>query len=43
MQCAQRAGVKFALALWGSKTTEQFETADYVLKEPKDILDLVNC
>lgn len=41
MQCAKSAGVKFALALWGSKTTEEFESADFVLKEPKDILDLI--
>ncbi|MBS4195766.1 HAD family hydrolase [Lederbergia citri] len=41
MQCANSAGVKFALALWGSKTTEGFESADFVLKEPKDILDLI--
>ena len=41
MQCAKSAGVKFALALWGSKSTEGFETADYVLKEPKDILELI--
>lgn len=39
MQCAKSAGVKFALALWGSKTTEGFESADFVLKDPKDILD----
>ena len=41
MQCAKSAGVKFALALWGSKTTEGFELADFILKEPKDILDLI--
>ena len=41
MQCANSAGVKFALALWGSKTTDGFESADFVLKEPKDILDLI--
>lgn len=41
MQCAQSAGVKFALALWGSKTIEGFKTADFVLTEPKDILDLI--
>ncbi|GIN57357.1 hypothetical protein J8TS2_16760 [Lederbergia ruris] len=41
MQCAKSAGVKFALALWGSKTVERFESADYILKEPKDILTLV--
>ena len=41
MQCAHSAGVKFALALWGSKKTEGFESADFVLTEPRDILDLV--
>lgn len=41
MECAKRAGVRFALALWGAKTTEQFESADYILKEPKDILTLI--
>lgn len=41
MQCAKSAGVKFALALWGSKTTEGFESVEFVLKEPKAILDLI--
>ncbi|EEK48424.1 HAD family hydrolase [Bacillus cereus ATCC 10876] len=41
MQCAKSAGVKFALALWGSKTSKGFEEADYVLKRPSDILDLI--
>ena len=41
MQCAKSAGVKFALALWGSKSTEGFESADFILKEPKDILGLI--
>ncbi len=41
MQCAKSAGVNFALALWGSKTTEGFESAEFVLKEPKAILDLI--
>lgn len=41
MQCAKSAGVKFALALWGSKSTEGFESADFILKEPKEILDLI--
>ena len=41
LQCAKSAGVKFALALWGSKTTEGFESADFVLKKPKNILDLI--
>ncbi|MFE6169584.1 HAD family hydrolase [Viridibacillus arvi] len=41
MQCANSAGVKFALALWGSKTTKGFESADYVLNAPKDILNII--
>ena len=41
MQCTKSAGVKFALALWGSKSTEGFESADFILKEPKDILGLI--
>lgn len=41
MQCANQAGVKFALALWGAKQTEGFESADYVLREPNDILSLI--
>ncbi|SIT91087.1 HAD family hydrolase [Edaphobacillus lindanitolerans] len=41
MQCAHGAGVKFALALWGAKTTDGFEAADYVLNEPEDILKLL--
>ncbi|MED1569527.1 HAD family hydrolase [Bacillus paramycoides] len=41
MQCAKSAGVKFALALWGARTREGFEQADYVLNTPKDILDLI--
>ncbi|WP_057914459.1 HAD family hydrolase [Peribacillus muralis] len=40
MQCAQQAGVKFGLALWGSKTTEGFE-ADHIFKEPKEILEVM--
>lgn len=42
MQCAQRAGVKFALALWGAKKTEGFESADFLLHEPKDLLEIIN-
>lgn len=41
MQCAKAAGVKFGLALWGSKTMEGFELADYVFKEPKEVLEIV--
>ncbi|CEG22799.1 Pyrophosphatase PpaX [Planococcus massiliensis] len=42
MQCAKEAGVKFALALWGAKRRKGFESADYVLAEPKDMLQLLN-
>ncbi|HBT73832.1 MAG TPA: HAD family hydrolase [Lysinibacillus sp.] len=41
-QCAKQAGSKFALALWGAKTTTGFKNADYVLQEPKDILTLIS-
>ena len=41
LQCAHRAGVKFALAFWGAKKTEGFEAADYVLRRPEDILTLI--
>ncbi|TQS75121.1 HAD family hydrolase [Ornithinibacillus gellani] len=41
MQCAKSAGVKFALALWGAKTVEGFESADFILENPKDILTLI--
>ncbi|WP_152658005.1 HAD family hydrolase [Oceanobacillus sp. CFH 90083] len=40
LQCAKSAGVKFALALWGSKTQEGYEEADYVLNQPADCLKL---
>lgn len=42
LQCAKSAGVKFGLALWGAKTTAGFESADFVLTEPNDILKLVS-
>ncbi|MBQ0138740.1 MAG: HAD family hydrolase [Kurthia sp.] len=41
MQSAHAAGMKFALAFWGAKKTEEFEAADYILKEPADLLNLV--
>lgn len=37
MHCAYKAGVHFALALWGAKTTEGYDLAEYVLKKPQDI------
>jgi phosphoglycolate phosphatase-like HAD superfamily hydrolase len=39
-QCAKNAGVKFALALWGSNNAENID-ADYFLKKPKEILQVV--
>ena len=41
LQCAHNAGVMFALAFWGAKKIEGFESADFILKEPRDILDLL--
>lgn len=41
MQSAHAAGMKFALALWGSKKTEGFEKADYILNFPIEILDFL--
>lgn len=38
--CARNAGVKFALASWGARSTEDIE-ADHILKEPKDLLELL--
>lgn len=40
MHCAQSAGVKFALASWGTRSREEFVDADYILEKPKDILTL---
>lgn len=41
MQSAKSAGLDFALALWGSKTTKNFESADYILETPNEILTLL--
>ena len=38
--CAKNAGVKFALAAWGARNTENIK-ADYVLREPKELLALL--
>ena len=38
--CAKNAGVKFALAAWGAKSTLNIEAA-YILEEPKELLALV--
>jgi HAD superfamily hydrolase (TIGR01549 family) len=41
LQSAKEAEVAFALALWGSKTTDQFAAADYILETPTDVLALL--
>ncbi|MFL0364409.1 HAD family hydrolase [Bacillus sp. PK3_68] len=41
MQCAQQAGAKFALALWGAKAIKGFESAHYILEEPQDLLNVL--
>lgn len=41
MKAAHAAGMKFALALWGSKKTEGFEQADYILNFPIELLDFL--
>lgn len=38
--CARDAGVKFALALWGSNNAESID-ADYFFKKPSDLLDVI--
>ncbi len=38
-QCAQGAGVKFALALWGAKYPEKIG-GDYLLESPSDVMKL---
>lgn len=40
-QCAQEAGTAFGVALWGAKSREDFEGADYFFEKPQDILQLV--
>lgn len=39
-ECAEGAGVKFGLALWGAKSSEGFDSA-YILHSPKDILEFI--
>lgn len=41
MQCANKAGVDFGLALWGAKSRAEFAQADYVFEQPSDILTLL--
>ena len=40
MECALSAGIDFALALWGAKSSTGINT-NYFLKNPKQILKLV--
>lgn len=40
MECAYSAGIDFALALWGAKSSNGI-TANYILEDPKQILELV--
>jgi HAD superfamily hydrolase (TIGR01549 family) len=39
-KCAKDAGVKFALAVWGSINSENID-ADYFLKKPEDLLEIL--
>ncbi|HYF81571.1 MAG TPA: HAD family hydrolase [Clostridia bacterium] len=39
-ECAEGAGVKFGLALWGAKSSEGFDSA-YILHSPIDILEFI--
>lgn len=38
-KCARNAGIKFALALWGTNNAENID-ADYLLKKPEDLLHI---
>ncbi len=38
--CAKNAGVKFALALWGTNNAENID-ADYFLKNPADLFEIL--
>ncbi len=40
MECAASAGIDFALALWGAKSSTGIN-ANYILKNPKQILELI--
>ena len=42
MRCAHAAGVDFGLALWGARSTEGFDEAQYIFETPGDILKLMN-
>ncbi|MFL0247300.1 HAD family hydrolase [Candidatus Clostridium stratigraminis] len=40
MECAYGAGIDFALALWGAKSSEGIN-ANYILEDPKKVLKLI--
>ena len=40
MDCAFSAGIDFALALWGAKSSIGIN-ANYILENPKQILELI--
>lgn len=42
LQAAHAANMKFALAHWGAKKTEGFEKADYILKSPLDLIEIIS-
>ena len=41
MKCANSAGIDFALALWGAKSSGGITDAKYVLKSPDEIWDVI--
>lgn len=41
MKCAGSAGIDFALAHWGAKSTEGIDRARFILENPSDILKIV--
>lgn len=42
MACAHAAGVDFGLALWGAKTREGFEKADFIFESPEEVMMLTD-
>jgi phosphoglycolate phosphatase-like HAD superfamily hydrolase len=38
--CAKSAGIKFALAVWGTNNAKNI-SADYYLKKPSELLDII--
>lgn len=42
MACAHAAGVDFGLALWGAKTREEFEKADFIFESPEEVMMLTD-